>query len=58
MLKFHGSNLQKALVYTNYASSYYKVNGSNVNVRGGPSTTFKSYTKLQKNDKVQVIVKI
>lgn len=32
--------------------------GNNVNIRGGPSTYFKSYGKLKKNTKVQVIGKI
>ena len=32
--------------------------GNNVNIRGGPSTYFKSYGKLKKDTKVQVIGKI
>ena len=57
-VKISGSSLPKAAVYTNYAKYYATVNGSNTNVRGGPGTSFKSYTKLQKGNKVQVIGKI
>lgn len=57
-VKISGNNLNKALVYTNYTSAYYTLNANNVNVRGGPGTNFKSYTKLKKNSKVQVIGKI
>lgn len=57
-VKISGSSLQGAYVYENYAKYFATVNGSNTNVRGGPSTNFKSYTKLQKGNIVQVIGKI
>ncbi len=57
-VKISGSSLKGAKVYENLAKYYAYVKGSNTNVRGGPSTSYKAYTKLQKNDKVQVIGKI
>lgn len=47
-----------AKTYTNLSKYYATVNGNSTNIRGGPSTLFKSYGKLQKNTKVQVIGKI
>ena len=57
-VKISGSSLKGAKVYENLAKYYAYIKGSNTNVRGGPSTSYKAYTKLQKNDKVQVIGKI
>lgn len=54
-VKISGTSLPGAAIYTNYSKYYANVNGSNTNVRGGPGTNFKSYTKLQKGNKVQVI---
>lgn len=47
-----------AKTYTNLSKYYATVNGNSTNLRGGPSTSYKSYTKLSKNTKVQVIGKI
>lgn len=47
-----------AKTYTNLAKYYATVNGSSTNLRGGPSTSYKSYTKLSKNTKIEVIGKI
>lgn len=44
--------------YTNFAKYNATLTGQNVNLRGGPSTSFKSYTKLKKNTKVEVIGEI
>lgn len=43
------------LVYTDYAPFYATVKGDNTIVRGGPSTSFKMYGKLNAGDKVYVI---
>lgn len=57
-VKISGSSLPSASTYENFSKYYATVNGSNTNVRGGPGTNFKSYTKLQKGNKVQVIGRI
>ncbi len=54
-VKISGSSLKEAKVYENLAKYFAYIKGSNTNVRGGPSTSYKVYTKLQKNDKIQVI---
>lgn len=56
--KIQGSSLSKAKVYESVAKYYAYVKGSNTNLRGGPSTSFRSQAKLAKNTKVQVIGKI
>lgn len=57
-VKISGNSLKDAKVYENLGKYYAYIKGSNTNVRGGPSTSFKVYAKLQKNDKIQVIGKI
>lgn len=47
-----------AKVYTNLAKFYATINGNNTIVRGGPSTSFRKITKLDKGTKIQVIGKI
>lgn len=44
--------------YTNFAKYSATLTGNNVNIRGGPSTSFKSYGKLKKDTKVEVIGEI
>lgn len=44
-----------ALTYTDYAPYYAKVKGDNTIIRGGPSTSFRIYGKVNKNDEVYVI---
>lgn len=46
------------LVYTDYSPFYASVKGNNTIVRGGPSTSFKVYGRLNENDKVYVIGEI
>ena len=43
------------LVYTDYSPFYATIKGDNTIVRGGPSTSFKVYGKLNAGDKVYVI---
>jgi len=43
------------LVYTDYAPFYGTIKGDNTIVRGGPSTSFKVYGKLNAGDEVYVI---
>ena len=43
------------LVYTDYSPFYATIKGDNTIVRGGPSTSFKVYGKLNSGDKVYVI---
>lgn len=57
-VKETNESLKKAKVYTNLAKYYAYIKNEVVNVRGGPSTSFKIYTTLKKNDKIQVIGKI
>lgn len=47
-----------AKVYTMLAKYNATINGSNTNIRRGPSTSFPVVTKLNKGDTVQVIGKI
>ena len=42
-------------VYTDYSPFYGTIKGDNTIVRGGPSTSFKAYGKLNSGDKVYVI---
>ena len=44
--------------YENLEKYYVTVNDNNTNLRGGPGTNFASYSKLNKNDKLEVIGKI
>lgn len=46
------------LVYTDYSPFYASVKGNSTIVRGGPSTSFKVYGRLNENDKVYVIGEI
>lgn len=46
------------LVYTDYSPFYASVKGNGTIVRGGPSTSFKVYGRLNENDKVYVIGEI
>lgn len=48
-------NKINADVYTDYEPFYATVNGDSTLVRGGPSTSFKVYGKLNTGDKVYVI---
>lgn len=43
------------LVYTDYSPFYATIKGDNIIVRGGPSTSFSVYGKLNAGDKVYVI---
>ncbi len=43
------------LVYTDYAPFYGTIKGDNTIVRGGPSTSFRVYGKLNEGDEVYVI---
>ena len=43
------------LVYTDYSPFYATIKGDNTTVRGGPSTSFSVYGKLNAGDKVYVI---
>ena len=44
--------------YIDLEDFYATVNDNNTNLRGGPSTSYASYTKLKSGDKVQIIGKI
>lgn len=44
--------------YTDLEDFFASVNDANTNLRGGPSTSYQVYTKLNAGDKVQVIGKI
>ncbi len=52
--KINGDKLD-SLVYTDYAPFYGKIKGDNTIVRGGPSTSFRVYGKLNAGDNVYVI---
>ena len=49
---------QGAAVYTNISKYFATINASSVNVRGGPSTSYSSYSTLSKGTKVEVIGRI
>ncbi len=57
-IKLEGNALEDALVYESLTKYYATINSNNTNLRGGPSTSFKSYAKLAKGDIVEVIGKI
>ncbi len=57
-IKLDTTTLENALVYESLTKYYATINSNNTNLRGGPSTSFKSYAKLAKGDIVEVIGKI
>ncbi len=55
--KINGEKINN-LIYTDYAPFYATIKEDNTIVRGGPSTSFKVYGKLNSGDKVYVIGEI
>jgi uncharacterized YkwD family protein len=56
--KLQGTSLPNALIYQSITPYYASINGNYTYVRSGPATTFTSYTRLNKGEKIQVIGKI
>ena len=50
--------LENSKTYENLEKFYVYADGENINVRGGPSTSYPIYTKLNKNEIIEVIGKI
>ncbi len=57
-IKVSGTSLSGAMTYENLGKYYSYIKGDGTNLRGGPGTTYKSYARLSKGAKVQVIGRI
>lgn len=57
-VKITGDTNFNSKVYENFSKYFATINGNSTNLRGGPSTSFKSYGLLNKGEKVEVIGKI